>query len=198
MGRPGVRPHGTHGGDLRAAQLLQLRGRRRAADCASQASAWLLSSTGVEVSPQALLAVQQPIARSLLPGAKPIDGARQLLEYCRDHSVPAAMVTSSSVDAASIKIGPPPVDRSVAAAPGARGRSGTQRWQTRSRPLPARRAATWCGAGSMLVLRRLYWQGRGRRRQPAAGSWFCSMGICHPRVFPIRLPDRALTHGGAG
>jgi len=93
-----------HGGDLGAAQLLQLRGRRRA-DCASQVSTWLLSSTGVEVAPQALLAVQQPIARSLLPGAKPIDGARQLLECCRDHSVPAAMVTSSSMDAASIKIG---------------------------------------------------------------------------------------------
>ena len=84
--------------DAEQDQLLQLKGRRRL-DCASQVDAWLPSPVGIE----ALLAVQQPIVRALLPGAKAMPFAQRLVEHCDANGIPMALVTSSSLDAVAFK-----------------------------------------------------------------------------------------------
>ena len=86
------------GATLSKDQLLQLKGRRRL-DCASQVDAWLPSPVGIE----ALLAVQQPIVRALLPGAKAMPFAQRLVEHCDANGIPMALVTSSSLDAVAFK-----------------------------------------------------------------------------------------------
>ena len=86
------------GATLSKDQLLQLKGRRRL-DCASQVDAWLPSPVGIK----ALLAVQQPIVRALLPGAKAMPFAQRLVEHCDANGIPMALVTSSSLDAVAFK-----------------------------------------------------------------------------------------------
>jgi HAD superfamily hydrolase (TIGR01509 family) len=88
-------------------QLLQLRGRRRA-DCVAQVRAWIGAAGHPVPGPEDLLAIQQPIARRLLPGAAAMPGARELVERCRDLGVPMAMVTSSAREAVALKVAPHP------------------------------------------------------------------------------------------
>jgi HAD superfamily hydrolase (TIGR01509 family) len=92
---------------LELEQLMALRGRRRL-DCADQVRHWL-ASAGLKVpSAEALLAVRQPIAARLLPAARPIDGAVELIQTCGDQRIPMAMVTSSSRLAVAVKEAPHP------------------------------------------------------------------------------------------
>ena len=86
------------GASLSKEQLLQLKGRRRL-DCAAQVDGWLPSPVGIE----ALLAVQQPIVRALLPGAQAMPFAQKLVEHCDTSGIPMALVTSSSLDAVAFK-----------------------------------------------------------------------------------------------
>ena len=91
------------GAHLSQSQLLDLRGRRRQ-DCASKVNNWLPQRVGTD----ALLAVQQPIARKLLPEAQAMPGAKSLIQTCSDRSIPMALVTSSSKDAVQFKSAPHP------------------------------------------------------------------------------------------
>ena len=84
-------------------QLMQLKGRRRL-DCAAQVDAWLATPVGVE----ALLAVQQPIVRALLPDASAMPSAQELVERCQSQGIPMALVTSSSRVAVEFKSRPHP------------------------------------------------------------------------------------------
>ena len=94
----------THfGAELSGDQLLQLKGRRRL-DCAALVSSWLPSP----VESDALLAVQQPIVRALLPHAKAMPCAQQLVEHCDARGIPMALVTSSSLEAVTFKALPHP------------------------------------------------------------------------------------------
>jgi pseudouridine-5'-monophosphatase len=88
-------------------QLLQLRGRRRQ-DNAEQLQAWIAASGLAVPAVAEILAVQQPIARSLLPSASPIDGAPELLAACRERGLPMALVTSSSRESLRVKTAPHP------------------------------------------------------------------------------------------
>ncbi|MEB3318095.1 MAG: HAD family phosphatase [Cyanobacteriota bacterium] len=86
--------------------LLQLRGRRRL-DCVAQVREWIECRTGAPApSGEALLAVQQPVARRLMPGALPVEGAEALVASCQEHGVPMAMVTSSTREAVALKCAP--------------------------------------------------------------------------------------------
>lgn len=88
--------------------LLHLRGRRRL-DCVAQVREWIAVRTGGPApSPQALLAVQQPVARRLMPGARPVEGAEALVARCQELGVPMAMVTSSTREAVALKEAPHP------------------------------------------------------------------------------------------
>ena len=86
------------GTQLSDAQLMQLKGRRRL-DCAAQVNAWLAKPVGAD----ALLAVQQPIVRALLPDAAPMPAAQELVTHCHNRGIPMALVTSSSRDAVEFK-----------------------------------------------------------------------------------------------
>ena len=88
---------------LSEAQLMQLKGRRRL-DCAAQVNAWLATPVGVE----ALLAVQQPIVRALLPDASALPSAQELVTLCHSRGIPMALVTSSSRVAVEFKARPHP------------------------------------------------------------------------------------------
>ncbi|MEB3159436.1 MAG: HAD family phosphatase [Synechococcus sp.] len=83
---------------LSEAQLLHLRGRRRL-DCAEQVVQWL----DKPVRSDQLLAIQQPIARRLLPSAAANPGAKELVQWCADHNLPMALVTSSGSDSVTYK-----------------------------------------------------------------------------------------------
>ena len=89
------------------AQLLQLRGRRRL-DNARRVIAWIEAAGLAAPTVEQLLAVQQPIARQLLPLAAPMEGAPELLARCRELELPMALVTSSSREAVALKCGPHP------------------------------------------------------------------------------------------
>ncbi len=91
------------GTQLSEAQLMQLKGRRRL-DCAAQVNAWLAEPVGTD----ALLAVQQPIVRALLPDAAPMPAAQELVTHCHNRDIPMALVTSSSRDAVEFKAAPHP------------------------------------------------------------------------------------------
>ena len=91
------------GAQLSNDQLLQLKGRRRL-DCAALVSSWL----PCPVESDALLAVQQPIVRALLPHAKAMPCAQQLVEHCDSQGIPMALVTSSSLEAVTFKALPHP------------------------------------------------------------------------------------------
>jgi len=90
------------GVDLADRQLLQLRGRRRL-DNARQVIDWILAAGGAPPSIEALLAVQQPIARKLLPQAAVMEGAPELLRRCSERRVAMALVTSSSQESLQLK-----------------------------------------------------------------------------------------------
>ena len=86
--------------------LLHLRGRRRL-DCVAQVREWIERRTGGPApSREALLAVQQPVARRLMPGALPVEGAEALVASCQERGVPMAMVTSSTREAVALKCAP--------------------------------------------------------------------------------------------
>jgi len=86
--------------------LLHLRGRRRL-DCVAQVREWISARTGGSApSAEALLAVQQPVARRLMPTARPLDGAESLVARCRQQGVPMALVTSSTREAVERKCAP--------------------------------------------------------------------------------------------
>lgn len=87
---------------LPAAELMQLRGRRRL-DNAHQVIAWIAERLGSAPTVDELLAVQQPIARRLLPRAAAMDGAPELLRQCRQRQVAMALVTSSSRESLELK-----------------------------------------------------------------------------------------------
>lgn len=87
---------------LSDAQLLALRGRRRL-DCAAQVVAWIKTAQRPGPSPEALLAVRQPIADALLIHAQPTVGAVDLVQRCAELAIPMALATSSSREAVALK-----------------------------------------------------------------------------------------------
>jgi len=103
------------GRELSAAELMQLRGRRRH-DCAEQVREWIAGASehggavasGDPPSIEALLAVRQPIAESLLVHAEPMAGAPELVRRCAELAIPMALATSSSRAAVALKAAPHP------------------------------------------------------------------------------------------
>lgn len=94
--------------ELSEGDLLYLRGRRRV-DCVAQVREWIERRSGLPPpSDEALLAVQQPIARRLIPGAQPVEGAQALVAGCQKLGVPMALVTSSTREAVAFKCAPHP------------------------------------------------------------------------------------------
>ena len=89
------------GASLSEAQLKKLRGRRRN-DCALQINKWLKNPVPIEI----LLSIQQPIAKRLLQEADPMPGAKSLVQWCSEHKLPMALVTSSSSDSINLKCAP--------------------------------------------------------------------------------------------
>ena len=92
---------------LGAAQLLQLRGRRRL-DCAHLVQAWIEAGSFRPVASDELLALRQPIAEKLLAQAPAMPGAEALIGRCQQLGIPMALATSSSRDAVSLKAAPHP------------------------------------------------------------------------------------------
>ena len=90
------------GRPLQARELMALRGRRRH-DCADQVRHWIATAGGPDLSREELLGVRQPIAEALLPTARPMPGAPELVQRCLDLAVPMALATSSSRDAVALK-----------------------------------------------------------------------------------------------
>ena len=90
------------GRPLSEAELLELRGRRRQ-DNGEQVRRWIAAAGHAPPSCEELLAVQQPIARRLLPDAQPMPGAQELLARCSALHIPTALVTSSSRASLAIK-----------------------------------------------------------------------------------------------
>ena len=84
--------------------LAVVTGRDGRLDCAAQVDAWLAEPVGAD----ALLAVQQPIVRALLPDAAPMPAAQELVTHCHNRGIPMALVTSSSRDAVEFKAAPHP------------------------------------------------------------------------------------------
>ena len=93
------------GCQLGAEQLLSLRGQRRL-DCAALVCRWIAAAGSNPPSCEELLAVRQPLADALVPTAAAMDGAAELVQMCRDHLVPMALVTSSSQEAVRRKAAP--------------------------------------------------------------------------------------------
>jgi len=91
--------------ELSPAQLLAMRGRRRS-DNIALVRGWLAEAGLAVASAQELMAVQQPIVRRLLPAARPIDGAPELVDRCLALGVPMALVTSSSAASLALKLAP--------------------------------------------------------------------------------------------
>ncbi len=98
---------GQFGRRLSDAELLTLRGRRRL-DCARQVREWIGETAWPPPTIEALLAVRQPIAESLLVHARPMPGAPELVSRCRQLDLPMALVTSSSRPAVALKAAPHP------------------------------------------------------------------------------------------
>jgi len=84
------------------AELMRLRGRRRLEN-ARQVIAWIAERVGAPPTVEELLAVQQPIARGLLPQAAAMEGAQELIRQCRQQRVAMALVTSSSRESLALK-----------------------------------------------------------------------------------------------
>lgn len=90
---------------LEGPRLLALRGRRRF-DCARQVIVWMDEAGLAAPTVEALLAVRQPLADALMPTARPMPGARRLLQELVLRRIPLALVTSSSSDAVALKAAP--------------------------------------------------------------------------------------------
>jgi pseudouridine-5'-monophosphatase len=90
---------------LSQAEVLRLRGRRRK-DCAHLVREWIGHRTGRTPTEEALLGVQQPVARRLMPAAQPVEGAPALVGRCQELGVPMALVTSSTEEAVALKEAP--------------------------------------------------------------------------------------------
>ena len=88
-------------------QLLALRGRRRL-DCVAQVRQWLAEAGLAVPSDAELLAVRQPIAETLLPTARAMPGAINLVGRCQQLGIAMALVTSSSRAAVALKAEPHP------------------------------------------------------------------------------------------
>lgn len=82
------------GSELPPPLLLRLRGRNRFDNAAT-----VIEQLGLAVTVEQLLAVQQPLSRSLMARSRPIPGAGDLLERCRRAGIPTAIATSSSREA---------------------------------------------------------------------------------------------------
>ncbi len=103
------------GRQLNAAELMQLRGRRRL-DCAEQVRGWIAGASEQAAgaarsdppSLEALLAVRQPIAEALLVHAQPMAGAPELVRRCAELAIPMALATSSARAAVALKAAPHP------------------------------------------------------------------------------------------
>ena len=80
--------------ELDGMRLLMLRGRRRI-DNARAVCGWIAAAGWPAPTEAELLAIQQPIAQQLLPGAPAMEGAPELVQRCRALGVPMALVTSS-------------------------------------------------------------------------------------------------------
>lgn len=87
---------------LSDAELLLLRGRRRLEN-AEQVRRWIAAAGLATPSSEELLAVQQPMARRLLPQARAMPGAPELLQRCAALGIPTALVTSSSSSSLAVK-----------------------------------------------------------------------------------------------
>lgn len=87
---------------LPEAELMRLRGRRRLEN-ARQVIRWIAERGGSPPTVEELLAVQQPIARSLVPRAEAMEGAPELLRQCHQRQVAMALVTSSSRESLALK-----------------------------------------------------------------------------------------------
>ncbi len=90
---------------LNASQLLSLRGRRRL-DCADQVCRWIGAASGLSPGIDALLAVRQPLADALLPQARAMPGAAELVQACFAQGIPMALATSSAHQAVERKAAP--------------------------------------------------------------------------------------------
>jgi pseudouridine-5'-monophosphatase len=87
---------------LSEGELVELRGRRRQEN-GEQVRRWIAATGQPVPSVEELLAVQQPIARRLLPRARAMPGAAELVERCRALGIPTALVTSSSRASLAVK-----------------------------------------------------------------------------------------------
>ena len=87
------------GSDLAPDQLIQLQGRRRL-DNARLVCSWIEQP----ITPDQLLAVRQPIAAQLLPGAKAMAGAESLIRATDRLGIAMALVTSSDRQSVQRKI----------------------------------------------------------------------------------------------
>lgn len=87
---------------LSEGELLLLRGRRRQEN-GEQVRRWIAEAGQAPPSCEELLAVQQPIARRLLPQALPMPGAPELVARCAALAIPTALVTSSSSTSLAVK-----------------------------------------------------------------------------------------------
>ena len=83
-------------------QLMAMRGRRRL-DCVELVRGWIGANGAIPPSADDLLAVQQPIARRLLPDAPAMVGAPELVAMCLERRLATALVTSSSREAVALK-----------------------------------------------------------------------------------------------
>ena len=88
------------GSDLAPDQLIQLQGRRRL-DNARLVCSWIEQP----ITPEQLLAVRQPIAAQLLPGARAMAGAESLVQTAHRLGIATALVTSSDRESMQRKIG---------------------------------------------------------------------------------------------
>ena len=89
--------------NLTGNQLKLLQGRTRV-DCAKLLQDWI----GKSINFKELIDIHQPISRKMLSEAKPMPGAKVLVEWCYQNRIPLALVTSSSNESMRNKIKPHP------------------------------------------------------------------------------------------
>ncbi len=89
------------GMNLQKEQLMILQGRRRE-DCAKQILSWIGNSMEI----QDFLSIHDPISRRLLSHARPMQGAKSLVEWCYKNKLPMALVSSSTFSSVSTKSAP--------------------------------------------------------------------------------------------
>jgi pseudouridine-5'-monophosphatase len=89
------------GGEASEELLLSLRGRNKYDNARA-----VITSLKLPISSDELLAQQQPRARAKVGSAAPMPGAIDLVERCRVLAIPMAIATSSSQQAATLKLDP--------------------------------------------------------------------------------------------